>query len=330
MIAICHNRHTIVTSLSVVITIPFAIALSAASASAQPHPASVAQVPVCVTKQPAHKARAARLAKAINAAIRSRFTDSDRSYDPFDHVGVAVHDDYLGLDCWYHMRQHFYSASAVKAAILAALLRKTQEQHRGLTAREKADAWLMITQSNNAAATRLWNDVGLRGMQHFFNLAGMKATKLNSWGAWGLTQITAHDETLLLRLLMTHGSVLTDQSRRYELYLMHHVIASQTWGVRAGAPKLFSWHIKNGWAPLLSRAWTVNSIGCFRYKVRDYTIVVLTNDNPGSGAGYGIATIEAIARVINRALNPNSGPVWPGSVPQPSWQVPDEVIPARH
>ena len=309
------------------ITILFVVAGSAGPAAAQAHSISVSRVPVCVTKQPAHERRAARIARAVDAAIRTRFTSSDPSYNPFDHVGVAVHDGYLGLDCWYHMRQHFYSASAVKAIILAALLLKAQKQHRHLTVRETADAWKMITQSNNAAATRLWNDVGLRWLQHFLDLAGMKATKLNPY--WGLTVITANNETLLLRLLMTHGRVLTDVSRRYELYLMHHVIAAEAWGVRAGAPKLFSWHIKNGWAPLLSSAWTVNSIGCFTDKVRGYTIVALTDDNPGAGPDYGIATIEAIARVINHDLNPGAVAVWPGSQPRPSWQIPDDVVPAR-
>jgi beta-lactamase class A len=289
---------------------------------------SPSPVPVCRTTLD-HKRLAARIARAIDVAIRSRFTSTDPSYNPLDHVGVAVHDSYLGLDCWYHKRQHFYSASAVKATILAALLLKAQREHRQLTSWERATAWLMITQSNNNAASALWRHIGMTALQRFLDVAGMKATVLNTWGAWGLTQITANDETLLLRLLMTHGRVLTDRSRRYELYLMGHVIAAQTWGVRAGAPRLFSWHIKNGWAPLLSTAWTVNSIGCFIYKARGYTIVVLTDDNPGSGPDYGIATIQAIATVINHDLNPKAGPVWPAQAPRPAWQVPDEIVPAR-
>ena len=327
MTAIRRARRALLTPLSVAVVILVAVAGTAESATAQTLGGSASYAPVCVTKQAAHKLRAARIALAIDEAIRSRFTSQDPPYNPFEHVGVAVHDGYLGLDCWYHMRQHFYAASVVKATILAALLRKAQEQHRSLTAKEKAAAWLMITQSNNAAATKLWNDVGLRWLQHFLNLAGMKTTKLNY--AWGLTQITANDETLLLRLFMTHGRVLTDASRSYELYLMRHVIAAEAWGVRAGAPKIFSWHIKNGWAPLLSSAWTVNSIGCFIDNVRGYTIVVLTDDNPGAGPDYGIATIEAIARVINRDLYPGAGAVWPGAVPRPSWQIPDEMVPAH-
>jgi beta-lactamase class A len=267
----------------------------------------------CVAAQ-GHKPLAAKLEKAITAVLRSRFTSSDPSFDPFDDVSLAVSDPSTGLRCWYHSARQNYSASAIKATILAALLLKAQDEHRSLTAQEKSEASLMITQSDNDAATALWNDVGLPALQHFLNAAKMKQTVLNTYGAWGLTEITAHDETLLLRLLMSAGKVLTNKSRAYELYLMNHVIASETWGVRAGSPKYYSWHIKNGWAPLPnldSSPWVVNSIGCFLHKSAGYTIVVLTHDNPEPGDGYGIATIEDIAWVVNRDLVPGARSVWP-------------------
>ena len=277
--------------------------------------AATASVPHCNAAR-AHQQLAHKLARAIGAAIRTRFTSADPSYDPFNDVSVAVSDDSLGLSCWYGTARRNYSASAVKATILAALLFKAQGEHRGLDAWEKNEAWLMITQSDNAAASALWDHVGLASLQHFLNRAKMKQTVLNTWGAWGLTEITAHDETLLLRLLMSPGQMLTTASRQYELSLMNHVISSETWGVRAGSPKYFSWHIKNGWAPLpdpSSSPWVVNSIGCFIHKTSGYTIVVLTEDNPAPGLSYGIGTIEKIAWVINRALVPGATSVWPKS-----------------
>ena len=284
---------------------------------------------------PAHQVVARRLARAINAAIRSRFTSTDPGYNPFRNVSLAVSDDSRGLTCWYRSAAQNYSASAVKATILAALLLMAQDQNRWLTSWERNKAWLMITQSDNAAASALWGHVGLTRLQRFLNMAKMKHTQLNTWGAWGLTLITPHDETLLLRLLMSPGKVLTKRSREYELYLMNHVISSQTWGVRAGAPKYFSWHIKNGWAPLPnlnSSPWVVNSIGCFLHKRFGYTIVVLTRHNPAPGLSFGIATIEKIAWVINRALVPRAKSVWPKSTTAELTRlrpVPDEMLPAR-
>ena len=59
----------------------------------------------------------------------------------------------------------------------------------------------MITQSDNDAATALWDELGMGNLQHFLNLAGMGETQLGRDGEWGLTQVTAHDEMLLLKLL---------------------------------------------------------------------------------------------------------------------------------
>jgi hypothetical protein len=61
----------------------------------------------------------------------------------------------------------------------------------------------MITQSDNDAATDLWYDVGRHSLKRFLQLAKMTDTTLCDDGYWGPTLITAHDEMLLLRLLLT-------------------------------------------------------------------------------------------------------------------------------
>ncbi len=45
-------------------------------------------------------------------------------------------------------------------------------------------------------------------LQQFLNLAGMGETQLGQDGEWGLTQVTAHDEMLLLTLLTAANPVL--------------------------------------------------------------------------------------------------------------------------
>jgi hypothetical protein len=57
----------------------------------------------------------------------------------------------------------------------------------------------------------------------------MRQTVLGPGGYWGLTQVTAHDEMLLLRLLLTPNTVLSGNSRAYALGLMARVISSQRW-----------------------------------------------------------------------------------------------------
>jgi hypothetical protein len=157
----------------------------------------------------------------------------------------------------------------------------------------------------------------------------MSQTVPGPGGYWGLTQITAHDETLLLWLLLTPNRGLSPASRGYELNLMAHVVSYERWGVSAGTPAGFTMHLKNGWAPLpfSFNPWYVNSIGCFTNAAgnRDYSIVVLTHQSAAHPAmAYGVTTIQDVALVVHRDLNPGLPAVAAPAVPSPSWSVPDE------
>ncbi|HEY6277365.1 MAG TPA: serine hydrolase [Streptosporangiaceae bacterium] len=293
----------------------------AAAAAQQRAGHAAAAAPICRAWPVRHlKPRtrlAGKLSRDISRALRGRG----------DRYSVRMLDPYLGIGCGIDIRQRFFSASVVKAIILAALLRKANAQHRGLTPTEKALARLMITESDNNAASALWVDAGTYRLERFLHLAHMRATVLGPGGAWGWTLLTAHDETLLLWLLMKPNKVLTTTDRRYELRLMSEVIPSQRWGVPAGAPHGFKVHVKNGWAPLNGFAWNINSIGAFTRGngSQDYSIVVLTAGNPDMA--YGVATIEDVAVKIHRDLNPGLRAVVLRSTPNASWNVPDEPVP---
>jgi len=162
-------------------------------------------------------------------------------------------------------------------------------------------------------------------LQRFLNRAGMTHTVLGPGGAWGLTRITADDETRLLWLLLTANRVLGTSSRHYALALMADVIPDQRWGVPAGAPRRLVVHVKNGWLPLAPYGWRINSIGGFTGHGEKYSIVVLTQDNPTME--YGVDTVEAIARGVNRALVPGTiARVRPAEI-SPAQETPDEPIP---
>jgi beta-lactamase class A len=256
-------------------------------AGAAAGPAAAASVS-CTSSS--HPALAARIARDIRAARRGRVST----------VAVAVDAPGLGLDCWLNRFSSFDAASVIKVTILAALLRKAEDQHRNLTATEAAQARLMITESDNDAASDLWAELGHSYLQHFLDVAEMRHTTLGSGSYWGLTQITANDQVVLLRLLLNANAVLDSASRSYALKLMAEVIPAQRWGVPAGAPASLTVHVKNGWLPLAPHGWRIHSIGCFTGRGGGYSIVVLTQDNPTMT--YGITTIETIARVINRDL----------------------------
>jgi beta-lactamase class A len=290
-----------------------AAAIAAASFAAAPA-AGAAQI--CASA--ANPALAAKLSKDIVSSFSGRTS----------HVGVEVIDPAarIGVTCGLNTTWRFYAASTVKATILAALLRKADEQHRSLTAKENSQAWSMITVSDNNAATYLWNDVGRSWLQHFLTLARMTRTTLGTGGYWGLTLETAHDESLLLQLLVNPNPVLTPGNRSYALHLMASVVASQRWGTPAGVPSGFAVHVKNGWLPVPGYGWFIDSLGAFTKTGQTYTVDILTDRN--STMSYGVTTVQDIAQVINRDLHPPAASRVPPSAPSATWGQPDETIPA--
>jgi beta-lactamase class A len=239
----------------------------------------------------AYKALAARVSADIQGALRGRSGQH----------AVSVYDTVTEVSCRTDGERHFDSASIVKAIILAALLRWHQETGTPLSTWERDEATLMITQSDDDTATALWDEVGMSRLQHFLNLAKMNETQLGQDGYWGLTQVTAHDEMLLLELLTVANSVLSAASRAYQLGLMAQVIPSQRWGTPAGAPSDVTVNVKNGWLPDDDTGWDINSIGAFTGKDRNYLMAVLTDYNPSEQ--YGIDTIQGVARLVHRDLN---------------------------
>ena len=118
----------------------------------------------------------------------------------------------------------------------------------------------MITESDNDAASDLWDDVGRYDLQHFLNLAHMTQTYPGPGPYWGLTQITAYNEVLLLRLLLNRNSVLDTSSRDYVLaYGPGHAPRSAGVSRRARPDRLRP--RQNGWLPPDPHGWSHPSRG---------------------------------------------------------------------
>ena len=219
-------------------------------------------------------------------------------------VGIAAADPEEGIRCRYHQWRKFHSASVIKVITLCALLHQL-EGRENLSPYQADLAQAMITESDNDAQDMLWNEIGMTALQRFLTAAGMNHTVLGTDDYWGLTAVNAHDELRLLQLLITRNTVLDAASRRYALALMADVVPDQRWGVSAGAPPDVTVHLKNGWLPDPD-LWDVNSIGDFTRHDLDYSIVILTNNNPDMA--HGVATVETVARLINRALARGDAP----------------------
>jgi hypothetical protein len=263
-------------------------AAGSAVASPSAHPTVAAGI--CTSPSAAGHALASRMSRGILAAVRGA-----------PDVGVAVSDAHTGVSCEFQPDRHFASASIVKVIILAALLHEVAAGHGVLSAGQAGLSREMITESDNAAADTLWDEVGRANLQRFLDLAGMAHTLLGPGILWGLTQATASDELRLLTVLTSANPVLDRASREYELQLMAQVIPAQRWGVPAGAGPGVTVHVKNGWLPD-PQLWVVNSIGTFSSDDGVYRIAVLSQGNPAMGEG--IALVQGIATVVNRALAP--------------------------
>jgi hypothetical protein len=263
------------------------VAMSAPAEAAAPSATGAA---VCWSTNTAHRALATTLSQGIKAAMTGRH----------DTVAVSVWDPVTGVYCSVNSSARFDSASVVKATIMGAVLLRAQQQHRGLTRWESDNLDLMITQSDNTAATNLWNSLGRARFAAFLKLTGMTETVPGSGGYWGLTQITAQDEMKLLNHFTDDHSVLSAGWRAYALKLMSEVVPSQRWGAPYGTPPGVTAHNKNGWLPRATHGWRVHSIGIFTGKGKDYRMAVLTDDNPTMD--YGVTTIDRIALEVHRTL----------------------------
>jgi beta-lactamase class A len=220
-------------------------------------------------------------------------------------VSAAVFDATTGATYSYNAGTKHMTASIVKVAILGTLLRQAQDAHRALTSTERSVATLMIQQSDNNAATTLWNQVGQGpGVKLFMNLVGMPSTTPGTDGLWGLTSTNAPDQVRLVRTVAYPNAVLSDASRAYVESLMRSVTPSQKWGVSAGLAAGTTVALKNGWLPRTD-GWVINSIGHVRGGTYDYVIAVLQSGDPAMN--YGIDTVEHVSGMVWAGLRSTPG-----------------------
>jgi hypothetical protein len=230
------------------------------------------------------------LAAAISRALRG----DDSS------LAVGVENLTSGVTATYHGDQAFDTASIVKADILAVLQLHHQRTGTDLSPGEQGLATEMIEDSDNDAATALWDDdEGADGMEAGDATLGLHGTDPDADGAWGLTTTTVTDQLRLLADLATNRSPLATSARQYELGLMRNVVAWQSWGVSAAADAGTRPAVKNGWLPLSSEGglWEINSIGVISHAGQQFLVAVLSSGHSSESAGIHVVQAAAKAAV---------------------------------
>ena len=226
-------------------------------------------------------------------------------------VLAAVYDLRTGQTWRLGQGQPQDEASVVKLDVLETLLAERGRSGTALSASDQALAEQMIEDSDNDAATSLWDEVGGASSIRSFNTqAGLADTAPSTcvecpgfpWPGWGLTTTVPSDQLTLLRQLVEPNSLLTTAERNYALSLMENVTPDQRWGVSGGVPAQVTVALKNGWLPLTSadNDWQINSVGWISGSGRDYLMAVLSTGNPTEQ--YGIDTIDQLASMVWNAM----------------------------
>ena len=224
-----------------------------------------------------------------------------------------------------------YTASIVKAGILASWLRRYQQMPGTIPASiPYSIKYLMtgmITMSDNPSATSLFYfGGGCTALTRFSTLIPTRNTTVGcqtpTYYGWGNTTTTAADQVAIIRKIAYPNHVLNDDARKYAAHLMQSVIPAQRRGVTCGPrgtscdPPGYAQPVagvtvalKNGRKFLPTCAaqdescpWQVNSIGWVNGDGRHYSIAVLTTDDPAGkgtyGPDYGITTIQGVSHLI--------------------------------
>jgi hypothetical protein len=218
-------------------------------------------------------------------------------------ITAAVYDNVTGSTSLYRPGVAQDTASIMKVDILATLLTEAQAHDQPLTDEQQDLSQEMIEESDDDDAQDLWDaEGGATAVSAFDAQAGLTQTTPDAAGYWGLSTTTAADQVQLLKKVAYPNTLLTDASRSYELDLMTNVDPAQAWGVSSGVGAGATIAIKNGWLPLDSGGWQVNSVGYIHGDGRDYLVAVLT-DGQATEAD-GIDAIEGLSDLLWKALAP--------------------------
>ncbi|WP_369227688.1 serine hydrolase [Streptomyces sp. R39] len=191
------------------------------------------------------------------------------------------------------------TASIVKVDLLAAMLLHARDHRRDLTARENAQAEVMIRNSDNTAANALWRAVGAApGLDSANRRLGLTSTQGGPGGLWGLTRTTAADQIRLLRAIFGTGPTPLDAASRGRIAaLMTEIADGQSWGVSAAADA--GWALKNGWLMRTTTGlWDINSIGRVTAGGHRYLVSVLSDGNVSMPDG-----VKLVERAVRTAVS---------------------------
>ena len=243
-----------------------------------------------------------RVTYPSSAAVRK----AQRFAAGWGDVSFAVIDARGGLRGYEGDRQ-YSSASASKALLLAAELRRLKEEGEPLDSGTKSLLDSMITYSDNDAGGGVYARVGDAGLEEVAERAGMRDFEVDP-GFWGGARITAAD---MARFYYRLERNLVGRHRDYGMALLASIAGTQRWGIPAAADGGWRVWFKGGWRPSgqegTTGAVTHQAALLVHSSGQRLGLAVLSNEAPGEGAGF-----SAIEGITERLLaKPPRFSRWP-------------------
>src|SRR5829696_3548455 len=144
----------------------------------------------------------------------------------------------------YRTQRTAPSASVLKAMLMVAYLNRRNVRSRNVTRSDLALLAPMIRRSDNRTAYRIRVLVGAGGLYRVARKVGMRRFAAAPAGSWGLSRITAADQT---RFFIDLERFVVPRHRATALRLLRTVTRSQRWGIGQVIPKGWTAYFKGGW-----------------------------------------------------------------------------------
>jgi hypothetical protein len=218
------------------------------------------------------------------------------------YLSVVFTDRHTGASWRYGPTQHDgWTASTIKLAIAADLLRRHRAHQITLTAADQRDMASMLHSSDNAAADRLWARFGGEDMlARFRTQYGMTGLHFvpgfTAKTYWGFVKCTTDDLAALLNHVVTR---VDPADRAYLVAALRGVAPNQQWGVWAAGPGQQPGN-KDGWsyeADPYGKHWVTNTAG-FAGPQERYLIAIMYQLDPSGTLAGGVHAVSDVVALL--------------------------------
>lgn len=214
------------------------------------------------------------------------------------HYGAARHGviRFAVIDEDRQLRGHgvsgtFPAASVFKVMLMVTYLRQPSVRHRALRAPDRDLLAPMIRWSDNAAATRIRDLVGVAAINRLAEAADMRDFRLLD--PWGLSRTSPRDQALFIFEL---ERFIPARHRDYVRRLLASIVPSQRWGIPKVATRGWTVFFKGGWGSGTGKV--CHQVAFLESGKRRIAVAIFTESSPGHR--YATRTVRGVAKRLLR------------------------------